>query len=85
MKIHHHFGKALLIALISFIAISAASAKGRKFGLFVGINKYADGINQLNGCVNDAVKMREALTTKFGFKLADTTLLTDGNATRENI
>ena len=85
MKTHSTFGKALIIAFISLIAVSAASAKGKKYGLFVGINAYQGGINPLKGCVNDATKMREAMMTKFGFKAADTMLLTDAAATREAI
>ena len=85
MKTHSLIGKALTIAFISLIAVSATEAKNRKFGLFVGINAYSGGINPLKGCVNDATKMREAMMTKFGFKAADTTLLTDAAATREGI
>lgn len=85
MKLIGHSRKMVLIAILGLMSVSAASAAGRKFGLFVGINKYQDGIHQLEGCVNDAMKMRAALVSKFGFKLADTTLLTDADATRENI
>jgi hypothetical protein len=85
MKTHSLIRKALVIAFISLIAVSAASAKGKKFGLFVGINAYQGGINPLKGCVNDATKMQEAMISKFGFKAADTTLLTDAGATREAI
>ncbi len=85
MKIHSLMGKALIVAFISLIAVSAASAKGKKYGLFVGINAYSGGINPLKGCVNDATKMQEAMITKFGFKATDTMLLTDAAATREGI
>ncbi|MEP7147376.1 MAG: caspase family protein [Acidobacteriota bacterium] len=85
MKIHSLIGKALAIAFIAFISVSTASAKNKKYGLFVGINQYDGGINPLKGCVNDATKMREAMMTKFGFKAADTTLLTDAAATRDGI
>ena len=85
MNIIGHSRKVCLIVLLGMMSVSAASAAGRKYGLFVGINKYKDGIQTLNGCVNDAMKMRAALIAKFGFKLADTTLLTDDDATRENI
>ena len=82
---HSLIGKALLIAFISLIAVSAAEAKNRKFGLFVGINAYQGGINPLKGCVNDATRMRDAAIAKFGFKAADTTLMTDAAATRAGI
>jgi hypothetical protein len=85
MKKHTLIGKALVIAFVALLAVSAAEAKDRKYGLFVGINAYSGGINPLKGCVNDATKMREAAMTKFGFKAADTTLLTDAAATRDAI
>ena len=73
---------ALMVAL-SVFGVSA-SAAGKKYGLFVGINKYTTA-NQLYGCVNDAMKMRETLQTKFGFLPANNKLLTDADATRANI
>lgn len=85
MKKHSFIGKVVVVAFIALVAVSAAEAKNRKFGLFVGINAYSGGITPLKGCVNDAMKMREAMTTKFGFKMADTTLLTDADATRDGI
>lgn len=85
MKINSLIGKGLVIAVVALITVSAASAKGRKYGLFVGINAYTAGINPLKGCINDATKMRDAMTTKFGFKTADTMLLTDASATRAAI
>src|SRR5688572_5999310 len=85
MKKHSFIGKALAIAFIAVVSVSAAEAKNRKYGLFVGINAYTGGINPLKGCVNDATKMREAITAKFGFQMADTTLLTDAAATRDGI
>ena len=85
MKKQNLIRRALVIAFISLVAFSAAEAKGKKYGLFVGINAYQDGINPLKGCVNDATKMREAMISKFGFNAADTTLLTDAAATRAGI
>jgi len=74
----------LLIAFVFVIATSSASAAGRKYGLFVGINAYG-GDSNLKGCVNDVTKMREAMMTNYGFAAADTTLLTDAAATRAAI
>ncbi len=85
MKRHNLIGKALAIAFVALAAVSVAEAKNKKFGLFVGINAYTGGISPLGGCVNDATKMRDAMVAKFGFKAADTTLLTDAAATREGI
>lgn len=77
--------KLLMFALILLVSAAATEAKGRKFGLFVGINDYPGNIPKLSGCVNDATKMQAAMAAKFGFNKADTTLLTDADATRENI
>ena len=76
---------AFAIAVIFLMTAAAAEAKDKKYGLFVGINAYTGGISPLKGCVNDATKMREAMIGKFGFKAADTTLLTDAAATRDAI
>ncbi|HKP69988.1 MAG TPA: caspase family protein, partial [Pyrinomonadaceae bacterium] len=85
MKTYKLIGKTFVIALIAFAAVTAASAKDKKFGLFVGINAYQGGISPLKGCVNDATKMRDAMVGRFGFKTPDTTLLLDAAATREAI
>jgi len=76
----------VLTALLSAFLVlgGSASAAGKKYGLFVGINKYTMS-HPLDGCVNDATKMRETLQTKFGFLPADNTLLTDAAATRDAI
>lgn len=77
--------KLLIFALLVFVCAAVAEAKGRKFGLFVGINEYAVPVSPLRGCVNDAEKMQAAMLAKYGFKKADTTILTDAQATREGI
>ena len=84
MKIKKSF--VFIAVACAFLALAgSASAAGKKYGVFVGINKYAGGINPLNGCVNDATLMRLTLQTKFGFLPADNTLLTDEAATRDAI
>jgi hypothetical protein len=76
----------LMTLVCAFFALAgSASAAGKKYGLFVGINKYTGGINELAGCVNDVTNVRATLMQKFGFKAADTTMLTDAAATREAI
>ena len=76
----------LTVVVCAFFALAGnASAAGKKYGLFVGINKYSGGINPLAGCVNDAQMMREVLQQKFGFLPADNMLLTDEAATRDAI
>ena len=77
--------KLLMFALLVFVCAAVAEAKGRKFGLFVGINEYAEPVSPLRGCVNDAEKMQAAMLAKYGFKKADTTILTDTQATRDGI
>ena len=80
------FVKALMLGLLLTVGGTAvAEAKGRKFGLLVGINKYPDTIGQLGGCVNDVLKMKSTLTSRYGFKAADLTTLTDAQATRAAI
>lgn len=80
--------KVLVLAVLvcAFLALAgSASAAGKKYGLFVGINKYSGGISELAGCVNDVTNVRATLMQKFGFLAADTTMLTDGDATRDAI
>jgi hypothetical protein len=73
------------MALTLMISANAVMGQGQKYGLFVGINAYAGGINPLFGCVNDAKNIRSTLTTRYGFRAANTTLLKDSAATREGI
>ena len=76
----------LTAVVCAFLALAgSASAAGKKYGVFVGINKYTGGISELYGCVNDAKMMREVLQQKFGFLPADNTLLLDAEATRDGI
>lgn len=77
--------KALMLGLILAACSLAADAKGKKFALLVGVNKYPDTIGQLGGCVNDVLKMKTTLTTRYGFVAANTTTLTDAQATRQAI
>jgi Caspase domain/Domain of unknown function (DUF4384) len=58
---------------------------GRKFALLVGINKYNNGMNPLQGCVNDVLLQKELLTHRFGFNPNDIKILTDQQATRQGI
>lgn len=48
----------------------------RKKALCIGIN-YIGSPNQLNGCINDAKRMRTFLMNHYGFKPGDIVLLTD--------
>ena len=55
-----------------------------KKALLVGINDY-EGINDLNGCLNDVTNMRNVLKTYLGFSNRDIRVLVDDRATKENI
>ncbi len=86
-----------LLAMLALALPSLLEAQTRR-AVLVGINRYdvvtdAAGkqftatrrITNLNGAVNDATAMRDVLVSRFGFPAANTTLLTDGAATRDGI
>jgi len=52
--------------------------------LLVGINDY-QGINDLQGCINDVTNVRSVLKTFFGLSNSDIRVLTDSRATKNNI
>lgn len=54
-----------------------------KKALLVGINNYNG--SPLRGCINDVLVIFQILTSKFGFKTEDIKILTDIEATRQNI
>lgn len=54
-----------------------------KKALLVGINKYDQ--SPLRGCINDVVVIHQILTKQFGFKHEDIKILTDHEATKNNI
>lgn len=60
-----------------------------KVALLVGIADYPDSINQvwadLDGPINDTVRVHQVLTESFGFDPEDIKILTDERATHENI
>lgn len=74
-----------LTLFVLFVCAAEADARGRKYGLFVGINAYTGDTDPLYGCVNDALNLQRAMTTRYGFARRDTSLLTDARATRRNI
>jgi len=75
------FVRALLFLCFTFA--SGVYAAPAKYAMLVGINKYPG--NALNGCVNDVTNLREMLVDNFGFPAENIVLLTDEEATRENI
>lgn len=78
------FFAAMLVAVFAGFG-SSVLAKGRSYGLFIGINKYQGGIPELQGAVNDATNLRQMMISTFGFNAADTKLLLDSDATRKGI
>jgi hypothetical protein len=56
----------------------------KKEALLVGINDY-DGVNDLQGCINDVTNVRSVLKTFFGFENTEIRVLTDSRATKQNI
>ncbi|MDY7015142.1 MAG: caspase family protein, partial [Cyanobacteriota bacterium] len=60
------------------------SANGRKLALLVGIDRYPYSKN-LSGCTTDVELQRELLVQRFGFAPSDVLVLTDQQATREEI
>ncbi|HUF05616.1 MAG TPA: caspase family protein [Aridibacter sp.] len=73
------------IALLLLAAGTAdVSAKGNKYGVFVGIENYK-GENSLPGTTKDARKWQQTMIDRFGFPESNTKLLLDGDATRAGI
>ncbi|HAZ46313.1 MAG TPA: peptidase C14 [Cyanobacteria bacterium UBA11371] len=61
-----------------------AQTSSRKLALLVGINQYPQS-PALAGCLTDVELQRELLLYRFGFQPQDVLVLTDGQATRQNI
>jgi hypothetical protein len=61
-----------------------AQTTNRKLALLIGINEYSQK-NNLHGCINDVELQKELLIYRFGFKAQDICLISDRQATRENI
>ncbi|HEV8443705.1 MAG TPA: caspase family protein [Steroidobacteraceae bacterium] len=64
--------------------IRQLKAKPRRRALLVGINKYPDPANQLEGCVNDTFLM-SAMLQERGFAAEDIRMLLDDRATADGI
>lgn len=56
----------------------------KKQALLIGINDY-QGVNDLQGCINDVTNVRSVLKTFFGFANTEIRVLTDSRATKKNI
>ncbi|MBP0021654.1 MAG: caspase family protein [Cyanobacteria bacterium SBLK] len=96
-KIHRrHFLQFSAATLASIVASQSQTARysqvlaqrtSRKLALLTGINKYpkTGGYNNLYGCVTDVELQRYLLIHRFGFKESDILVLTDAEASRDNI
>lgn len=73
--------------LVSIVKPEEIIINKNKKGLLIGIN-YNGTDAQLNGCINDTTSIHTALTTTYGFKTDDISIITDDTEqkpTRETI
>lgn len=73
-----------LAVLINNYQQTLAEPTNRKLALLVGINRYPYQ-ESLEGCLTDVELQRELLIHRFGFNPRDIIILSDRQATRENI
>ncbi len=63
-----------------------AANTSRKLALLIGVNDYGSGaINSLQGCVTDVERQRELLIHRYGFQSPDILILSDRQASRDNL
>ncbi len=63
----------------------SSSARGRIFGVFVGISDYEGDENDLEYTADDARELQQALVRGAGMRAEDSVLLVDGAATIANV
>lgn len=68
----------------ALLSPSSSSSIAPKKACLVGIN-YNGTANELRGCVNDVYILRDLLVSQYKYKTEDIKILTDQQATRENI
>ena len=73
-----------LASLVKNYRQTLAQPTNRKLALLVGINRYPHQ-GHLEGCLTDLELQRELLIHRFGFNPRDIVVLSDRQATRENI
>lgn len=76
-------GEAGLVAMGNRYYQVLAQPSPRKLALLVGINQYSG--SSLTGCLTDVELQQELLIHRFGFQPSDILILTDRQATRQNI
>ena len=62
-----------------------SKGNGTIYALLVGVDKYAGGVTNLNGCENDVQEFSDLLKERYGAEEKNTKLLLSKDATRENI
>jgi metacaspase-1 len=77
--------KRLWIVLLLILSMDEIVHAEQKWALLIGVNEYPVERWKLKGCVNDVLMTKEVLTTKFGFPEENIKVLTDQEATAENI
>lgn len=85
--------KALWLLLAAFalsVALFAAGDGSQRRALVIGIDKYNPDLSSvrwqnLDGCVNDAISIKEVLQARYGFNGNDITILKNHEASREII
>ena len=68
----------------SYIPSQESEKNGNKYALLVGVSKFEQGISQIVTAVEDVKALKAALKSN-GFEEENITLLTDAQATKENI
>lgn len=86
--------KKLIVFFTAFVLTQSLFGQTKK-ALFIGINEYfPEGAKEsdvrqappnLNGCVNDALSMKEIMQTRFGFEEKNMKMLLNQEATRAQI
>ena len=76
------YSLCILLSVLSIIF--STDIYNDSWGVIIGINNY-NNIKGLNYAVDDAQDMKNILVEKFDFEDKNIILLTDGEATRENI
>ena len=77
--------RALLGSVLLLGALHGAAEAQQKWALLIGVNEYPVEQWKLKGCVNDVSMTKELLITKFGFPLENIKVMTDQEATADNI
>ncbi|MEM2107905.1 MAG: caspase family protein [Candidatus Bathyarchaeia archaeon] len=78
-------GKAAKPPQQAATGILGEAVTGNKYAIVIGISDYSGEANDLDYADDDALEMRAALITVYGYSAENINLLTDSDATREKI